>query len=75
MSDEALVDIGDELVVRIAGYPVGKATVEGISFNGNFIAKMYDGEGRYIWTFYLPPDFKEHDVTDGVAHSLTKGNL
>lgn len=64
MSDEGLVDIGDELVVRIAGYPVGKAVVKRIN----------DEEGVVVYfermVFDLPLDFKDNDVTDGVAHGV-----
>lgn len=67
MSDEALVDIGDELVVRIAGYPVGNATVEGIDERGVMI--LLEGHDGGAW-FLLPLDFKNYDITDGVAHGL-----
>jgi hypothetical protein len=69
MSDSDFVDVGDELVVRIAGYPVGTAKVAGTSFKGNLIVEVVNENGRYVGTFYLPPNFKDYDTVDGVAHN------
>jgi hypothetical protein len=68
MSDSDFVDVGDELVVRIAGYPVGKAVVEGHTSNGDWIVYAYDNHNKRLGTFYLPPNFKDYDQVDGVAH-------
>lgn len=64
MSDKDFVDVGDELVVRIAGYPIGKARVNKIF--SNEIRVTFDG--KFWW---LPLDVKNYDVTDGVAHELS----
>lgn len=64
MSDSDFVDVGDELVVRISGYPVGKAEVSKINQHGVTV--------RYMGVSYLLPlDFKSHDTVDGVAHTDT----
>jgi hypothetical protein len=54
MSDKDFIDIGDELVVRISGYPVGKAVVTDIT-------------DECVWVEYLdtdiilPLDVKDYD--------------
>jgi len=65
MSDSGFVDIGDELVVRIGGYPVGKAVVDSVDNQGVHIEIEND---RGVVFFTLPLDFKDYDQVDGVAH-------
>ena len=60
MSDSDFVDVGDELVVRIAGYPVGKARVFKVD------DKVWVETDALI--HLLPLDFKDYDRVDGVAH-------
>lgn len=64
MADKKFVDVGDELIVRIAGYPVGKARVWKMDDQG----VHFDITGLN-WT--LPLSFKNWDVVDGVAHELS----
>ena len=65
--DNEITDIGDRVVVRIGGYPVGEATVTGTTFNGNWIVEATFNNIRTH--FYLPPDFKTYTDVDGVAHN------
>lgn len=66
MSDTDFVDIGDELVVSISGYPVGKAWVQEV---GTFVkvAVGVNGTEESIY-LNLPLNFKDYDTVDGVAH-------
>lgn len=57
-----MVDVGNELVVRIAGYPAGKARVYKVDDSGVYC--HFNG-----LTYRLPLDFKDYDQVDGVAHS------
>jgi hypothetical protein len=65
VSDSDFVDVGDELVVRIAGYPVAKATVFKITPEDVWVSV---GEPS-LMIFNLPLDFKDYDQVDGVAHA------
>lgn len=62
--DEAIINVGDELVVRIAGYPVGKAVVKRINEEEGVVVSAF---GRMI--FDLPLDFTPVDEIDGVDHT------
>jgi hypothetical protein len=66
MSDSDFVDVGDELVVRISGYPVGRCEVLVVNEKG--IHVQVDGEDGAAW-FTLPLNVKDYDIVDGVAHN------
>lgn len=59
---ETIINVGDELVVRIAGYPVGKAKVDRI-YSDCIVISF--GRKRYT----LPLDFTPVDEVDGVDHT------
>mgnify|MGYP006190627435 CR=1 FL=1 len=63
------VNVGDEFVVRIAGYPVAMVVINGISFSGDYIARLYNNNGEFIYDFRLPSDFTPVDEIDGVDHT------
>lgn len=66
MSDTDFVDIGDELVVRISGYPVGKARVVEITSDA-ILTEFNDADGRPC-LFELPLNVKDYDTIDGYGH-------
>ena len=66
MSDTGFIDLGDELVVRISGYPVGKARVVHVANDYVFVEVLDDFDNHAC--FSLPLDVKEYDNVDGVAH-------
>lgn len=69
MSDKEFVDVGDELVVRIGGYPVGKARVYYVRDGKAYLAvEGHAISGGGVASFTLPLDFKDHGDVDGVAH-------
>jgi hypothetical protein len=64
LSDKQFVDVGDELVVRIAGYPVAKAIVKRINDEEGVVVLV---GGKVIYD--LPLNFTEYgDAEDGVTH-------
>lgn len=65
MSDYRFVDVGDELVVRVSGYPVGKAYVFEVS--DMVKCRLYYGQGKAV-VFTLPLDFIKESGVDGVGH-------
>ena len=60
MSDSDFVDVGDELVVSISGYPVGKARVFRLQ------GKLYAETETMQWE--IPEDIKDYDTVDGYGH-------
>ena len=67
MSDNDFVDVGDELVVRIGGYPVAKAKIVQI-LSDHALAAVQNETGQRV-VFELPLDVKSYDTVDGVAHT------
>ena len=67
MSDKGFVDLGDELIVRIAGYPVGRAQVTFVG-NDGIVATVTDSDGKPLVQFVLPLDIMDYENIDGVAH-------
>lgn len=67
MNDSDLVGVGDELVVRIAGYPVGKAVVVEIHKSYVLVGLQHNRSMKYK----LPPNFKDYDQADRVAYEAT----
>lgn len=65
MSDSDFVDVGDELVVSISGYPVDKAYVFEV---GETVKAALKRPGRDRIVFVLPLDFKNWDRVDGYGH-------
>jgi hypothetical protein len=70
MSDSDFVDIGDELVVKISGYPVATAYVYRVDDEGVHTSFEYEELGI---DFVLPLDVKSYDQVDGVAHETMGG--
>lgn len=72
MSDSDFIDVGDELVVKISGYPIAKVkVVEIVNVFGKgprAKAVLRNNDGEHVWSFYLPLDVKDYDTVDGVAH-------
>ena len=66
MSDSDFVDIGDELTVRVSGFPVGKAKVLRFE-NDEVVATLLDFPGGV--EFRLPLDVKSYDTIDGYGHA------
>ena len=66
VSDSDFTDVGDELVVRISGYPVGKARVEKIF--SDYLIASFGVPGKPLIYFELPLNVKDYDTVDGVAH-------
>lgn len=60
MSDSDFVDVGDELVVSISGYPVGKAVVKEIYKDSLLI--------QYVVSDTVPLNIKDYDTVDGYGH-------
>jgi hypothetical protein len=65
MSDTDFVDVGDLLVVRISGYPVGKARVDKVDPEGIWVV-LIDVPAEI--KFRLPLDVKSYDTVDGYGH-------
>lgn len=65
MSDSDFLDIGDELILKISGYPVGKARVDRFQ-NDQAIVILLNHPGNI--TFAVPLNVKDFDTVDGVAH-------
>lgn len=64
MSDSDFVDIGDELVVRIGGYPIGKAVVDDVRKSYVLVSLQHNRSMKYK----LPINIKDYDTVDGVSH-------
>lgn len=62
--DQPIINVGDELVVRIAGYPVATAHVFKIDDDGVHVGTT----GPFDY-FVLPPSFVPVDEVDGVDHT------
>jgi hypothetical protein len=62
MSDSDFIDVGDELVVKISGYPVASTAIV-VEINTHVIVELL---GSY---FVLPLNVKDYDTVDGVAHN------
>lgn len=71
MSDSDFVDVGDELVVRISGFPVGRAKVEAVS--DDLLVCYRQQESDKPLYFRLPLNVKDYDTVDGVAHDNQTG--
>jgi hypothetical protein len=63
VSDSDFVDVGDELVVSIGGFPVAEATVFKVDDEGVHVG--LSGPFDY---FVLPLNIKEYDQPDGYGH-------
>jgi hypothetical protein len=66
MSDTDFVDIGDELVLSVSGYPAAKAVVTNVH-DGIVYVTVHGEKGSTLW-LNLPLDFKDYDTVDGVNH-------
>lgn len=69
MSDQDFIDVGDELVVRISGYPLPhKAKVIEVTKGAVYVEFCgYEPNERIV--IALPLDVKSYDTVDGVAHT------
>jgi hypothetical protein len=66
MSDTGFIDIGDELVLRISGYPVARGSVTEVDSNGALV-EFTDDSGEKVM-FNVPLNVHEYDTVDGYAH-------
>jgi hypothetical protein len=66
MSDSQFIDVGDELVVRISGYPVARATVTEVDSGGALVEFTDDSD--HVVIFNVPLNVKDFDTVDGVGH-------
>jgi hypothetical protein len=64
MTDSDFVDVGDELILRVGSYPVGRKLIVWKVDEAGVHAYIDHGDTEYV----LPLNIKDYDTTDGVAH-------
>ena len=67
MSDSDFVDVGDELVVKISGFPVGRVPIIAIK-SDSIVVDITRLPIMHPGTIQLPLNVKDYDTVDGYGH-------